>query len=245
MSLTNLSKYPSEPDIPLRPPARPNFHHRNTNDRIREGSGRPLSFHMISKIRKDRKSVFKELGLDSDDQDVSSLNEKVFGELTGLASPVESARHSARFSVERGNDTESDDGRSETRDRDKRQDESEFVQSPTSPSSSQKSWYSKLAPMCRPKIRTTTSAPPASMAGISRLTTIALLIAVVLPGFGYYNGREKVVVSGADAGVIQQRPKGFGPVLDTRAPSPTKVCKRWSQQSQSRNPRSNKNQSLT
>jgi len=61
-------------------------------------------------------------------------------------------------------------------------------------------------------------------------TTVALLIAVVLPGFGYYSGREKVVVSGADAGVLYERPKGHGPVLDTRAPSSTQWCKRWSQQ---------------
>jgi hypothetical protein len=234
MSLANLSKCPSEPDIPLRPPARPKFHHHNTNDRIREGSGRPLSIHMIAKIRKDRKSVFKELGLDTDDPDPSYTNEKVFGELTGLAPPVESGRHSARCSAERGTETESDDGRSENdkpTKREQRQDDSESIRSPTSPSSQKSSWYSRLTPGRRPKIRTAASAPPPGMSGISRLTTIALLIAVVLPGFGYYNGREKVAVSGADAGVIALRPKGFGPVLDTRAPSPTKVCKRWSQQS--------------
>lgn len=221
----NLGKCTSEPDIPLRPPVRPKFHHHNTNDRIREGSGRPLSVHMIGKIRKDRKSVFKELGLDTDDSDLGFTDERVFGEITGLTSPVEKGDRSVRFSAERGSETGSDDGRGEQKG------EGE-VASPTSPTGSQKSsWYSRPTPGRRPKIRTTASAPPPGMSGMSRLTTIALLIAVVLPGFGYYNGREKVAVSGADAGVIQERPKGFGPVLDTRAPSPTKVCKRWSQQS--------------
>lgn len=180
---------------------------------------------MISKIRKDRKSVFKELGLDTDNPDLGYTDEKVFGEITGLSSPVEKGGRSVRVSGERGSDTGSDDGRGEQKG------EGELI-SPTSPTGSAKSsWYSRLTPGRRPKIRTAASAPPPVMSGITRLTTIALLIAVVLPGFGYYNGREKVAVSGADAGVIQQRPKGFGPVLDTRAPSPTKVCKRWSQQS--------------
>ncbi|KAK4450816.1 hypothetical protein QBC34DRAFT_66116 [Podospora aff. communis PSN243] len=227
----NLSKCASEPDIPLRPPVRPNFHHRNTDDRIREGSGRPLSIHMISKIRKDRKSVFKELGLDTDLG--YTPDEKVFGEITGLSTPVSaSTKHSGR-NFEGGNETESDDGKGTTTSSEQqRQEEVTGSTEPTSPATptSQK-WYSRFSPGRRPKIRTAASAPPPGMAGITRLTTIALLIAVVLPGFGYFNGRsEKVVVSGADAGVIQQRPKGFGPVLDTRAPSPTKVCKRWAQQ---------------
>jgi hypothetical protein len=193
---------------------------------------------MISKIRKDRKSVFKELGLDTDLG--YTQDEKVFGEITGLSTPVSaSTNHSARDNFEeeeRGNETESDDGKGTTSGEQQRQEQ--VVASSTEPTSpvtptSQK-WYSRFSPGRRPKIRTAASAPPPGMTGITRLTTIALLIAVVLPGFGYFHGRsEKVVVSGADAGVIQQRPKGFGPVLDTRAPSPTKVCKRWSQQSKS------------
>ncbi|KAK0627584.1 hypothetical protein B0T14DRAFT_493646 [Immersiella caudata] len=232
----NLSKCASEPDIPLRPPVRPNFHHRNTDDRIREGSGRPLSIHMISKIRKDRKSVFKELGLDTTDLNYTP-DEKVFGEITGLSSTPSSAegtKREVRFGG--GIETESDDGRGDTSggEQQRQEEEAGGLTEPTTPTSavsaSQK-WYSRFSPGRRPKIRAAASAAPPGMAGMSRITTIALLIAVVLPGFGYFNGRsEKVVVSGADAGVIQQRPKGFGPVLDTRAPSPTKVCKRWSQQ---------------
>jgi len=231
MSFVNLTKRASDPEVPSRSPPRPKFNHRNTNDRIREGSGRPLTLHMIGKIRKDRKSVFKELGLDEDDHDHDPYShEKVFGELTGLSSPVDTLGRGSRFSAE------SDEGHSETdksidHSRTQGDTETETTQSPTSPSASQRPWYSRLTPGRRPKIRTTASAPPPGMSSLTRLSTIALLIAVVLPGFGYYNGREKVSVNGADAGVIQQRPRGFGPVLDTRAPSPTKVCKRWAQQS--------------
>ncbi|KAK0715127.1 hypothetical protein B0H67DRAFT_553715 [Lasiosphaeris hirsuta] len=231
MSFVTLSKCSSGPEIPSRTgapsPVRPRFHHQYTNDRIREGSGRPPSFQMIGKIRKDRKSVFKEIGLDEDDPHLSYLNEKEFGELTGLALP-----YTIRTSTERRQEGNSDDGRSETERQvghGQGQDDTDSLRSPNSPSS-QKPWYSRLTPGRRPKIRTASSAPPPSLAGLTRLTTIALLIAVVLPGFSYYNGREKVSLNGADAGVIHQRPKGFGPVLDSRANTQTKVCKRWSQQ---------------
>ncbi|KAK1755873.1 hypothetical protein QBC47DRAFT_446315 [Echria macrotheca] len=235
MTFVNVSRPPSDPESssPKTPPPRPKFHHQNTNDRIREGSQRPVSFHMISKIKKDRKSVFRELGLDSDDYP----NYKEFGELTGLATPPTTPRivrfvtereTESRFNTER--ETESDDGRSEIGNPSKSEPEREpeTQHSPTSPTSQK--WYSRLTPGRRPKIRTVASAPPPGMSSFSRISTVVLLIAVVLPAFSYYNGRETVSLNGADAGVIQQRPKGFGPVLETRADSPTQICKRWSQQ---------------
>lgn len=238
MSFVNLSKCPSDPELPPVPAVRPRFHHQNTNDRIREGSNRPTSFHMVSKIRKDRKSVFKELGLDSDEPALSFSNEREFGEITGL---VPGPPRTPSYSAERAQDTESDDDRSEAdkpsvREQERRHvdEDDESIRSPTSPSSSQKPWYSRLTPTRRPRIRTAATAPPPSMGGLTRLSTIALLIAVVLPGLSYYNGRQTVSLNGADAGVIQQRPKGFGPVLENRADSPIQACKRWSQQSESK-----------
>ncbi|KAK5653939.1 hypothetical protein OQA88_7864 [Cercophora sp. LCS_1] len=233
MSFVNSSKCPSDPELPPRPAARPRFHHQNTNDRIRESSDRPNSFHIVSKIKKDRKSVFKEIGLDSDEPALSYSSEREFGEITGLAPPRTPPYASA--SERAAQDTESDDGRSDpdkplVQEQEQRQDEDESIRSPTSPSSSQKPWYSRLTPTRRPKIRTAATAPPPSMGGLSRLSTLALLIAIVLPGFSYYNGRQTVSLNGADAGVIQQRPKGFGPVLENRADSPIQACKRWSQQ---------------
>lgn len=185
---------------------------------------------MISKIRKDRKSVFREeLELDADSSLV--FNEKEFGELTGLASP----RTPRRSEEPNNNGHESDDSREETSEHveyRERQDDSKSLQSPTSPSSAQKTWYAKLTPGRRPKIRSASSAPPPGMSAFTRFTTVALLIAVVIPAFSYYNGQEQVSLNGADAGVIRATPKGPGPVLDTRAPSPTQWCKRWSQQSE-------------
>ncbi|CAJ2513152.1 Uu.00g012710.m01.CDS01 [Anthostomella pinea] len=89
-------------------------------------------------------------------------------------------------------------------------------------------WLSRLAPSRRPAIKTAASAPTATITGLHRLAMIALLIAVVLPALSYNNGRGKVEIRGADAGVIQKPP---GIVLENRADSSTDVCKRWAGQS--------------
>lgn len=57
---------------------------------------------------------------------------------------------------------------------------------------------------------------------------IALLIAIVLPTISYNNGRQKVEISGADAGVI--RPTRMA-IIENRDNSPTDVCTRWAGQS--------------
>ncbi|KAK5987381.1 hypothetical protein PT974_11508 [Cladobotryum mycophilum] len=49
------------------PPTRPKFHHQNTQDRLREGAGLYVAlFKTNSNLQKGRRSVFKEMGLDSD-----------------------------------------------------------------------------------------------------------------------------------------------------------------------------------
>ncbi|KAK0722006.1 hypothetical protein B0T26DRAFT_739331 [Lasiosphaeria miniovina] len=218
-------------------PTRPKFHHQYTNDRIREGSGRPPSFSMMGKIRKDRKSIFKELGLETDEPMTTSPSEKEFGEITGLPSPITPGTPGPPRTPDLSRDGGSEDGRRENGNpsEDGRwQAEAETeIESPSTPTSesSQKPWYTKLSPGRRPRVRTASSAPPTSFSTISRISTIALLIAVVIPGFSYYNGDQKVSPNGADAGVIYNRPRGFGPVLEPRGDSPTKVCKRWGQQS--------------
>jgi hypothetical protein len=58
---------------------------------------------------------------------------------------------------------------------------------------------------------------------------IAMLIAVILPAFSYYNGKQEVTMSGADAGVLPASARQ-GPVLDLRQDTPTQMCTRWSQQ---------------
>ncbi|EJT68665.1 hypothetical protein GGTG_13759 [Gaeumannomyces tritici R3-111a-1] len=113
--------------------------------------------------------------------------------------------------------------------------------SPTSPTTKQ-SWFSKLPMGRRPRIKAAASAPPPpTVTSLSRVTMIAMLIAVVLPAFSYNNGRQKVGVSGADAGVVnsprgrrwewwQHQDRDRGSALVPRANSPTQVCTRWAHQ---------------
>ncbi|KAK3987573.1 hypothetical protein QBC44DRAFT_117838 [Cladorrhinum sp. PSN332] len=234
---TQLPKSPSDPEISSAHPrpVRPKFHHSCTNDRLRESSRSHLFLSSMSgKIRKDRKSVFKELGLDTDQPSGPYASEHEFGEITGLASPASTYFPDAAHAQ----DNASEDGKSETggnqnRDQDEQdQDQSDSARSPTSPSRSSRPWYSRLTPGRRPKVRAVSSAPPPSVSSFSRVSMIALLIAVVLPAFSYYSGDEKGALGGvAEAGVIYRRTQDAGPVLEPRADSPTKVCKRWAHQS--------------
>lgn len=192
---------------------------------------------MIGKITKDRKSVFKELGLDTDQPTQHHLSsEKEFGEITGLASPTTPISALDRQSTSWSNERASEQAESPTGNRAEGQDgqgprpsETDHQTSPTSPSSSSKPWYARLTPGRRPRIRSAASAPAPTMNSLTRLSAIALLIAVVLPGFSYFNGRDKVSLNGADAGVIPTDDP-LHPVLETRADSRTKVCRRWAQQ---------------
>ena len=173
--------------------------------------------------------MFKELGLDTDGHTTytNGITEKEFAELTGLPSAStdrtsESNSKRALGGIGRQQDPQS------PRDIVNNNDTSVSPQSVTSTGSS-KPWYSKLVTGRRPRIKTAASAPtPPTMTTFSRISSVALLIAVVVPGFSYYNGREKVPLNGADAGVINRNT--MSPVLETRADSSTDVCKRWSQQ---------------
>lgn len=210
MSFVKLSKCPSNPETPSFHHVRPRFPHNHTHDRNREGSDRHPSLSLMTgKIKKDRKSVFKELDIDSDQPFHHYPGEREFGEITGLRI-----------------DNESDDGTSYR--------QSGSMKSPTTPTSpsSGRPWYSKLTPGRRPRISSTASAPPPGMSSFTRLTTLALFIAVVIPGFSYYNGREKVLLSGADAGVIREVVQPSGPILETRTDSSTDYCARWAGQSE-------------
>jgi len=209
----------SEPQLPsFTPPVRPKFNSHKTDDRLREGSGRLPSFSMVNNISKNRKSVFRETGLleGSESSGTAYTEQRSFGkkhDLDGFArltadSPSDGPRR-AGYAGSRGS---SSHGEGEA----------------SSPSEKQP-WYSRLTPGRRPRIQTVATAP-SNMSGLSRLTMIALLIAVVLPGFSYNNGRKTVDLSGAKAGVIKTPRSGSGPVLEIRANSPTDVCTRWSHQ---------------
>ncbi|KAI0423151.1 hypothetical protein F5X98DRAFT_382457 [Xylaria grammica] len=187
---------------------RPRFNSQVTSDRLEESS-RLMAFPVSGKIRKGRKSVFREIGLEDDDRDDGenaeysagrrSFEDKQFSESTRRVS---------------------DSGPSARGRKDSAGGESAREKS---------SWFSKLIPEKRPKIKSAATAPPASIAGLHRFTLIALLIAVVLPAIGYNNGRRKVDLNGANAGVI--RKPAARVILEDRANSSMSVCKRWAGQS--------------
>ncbi|CAI4217144.1 unnamed protein product [Parascedosporium putredinis] len=61
--------------LPAPRPVRPKFNSMLTSDRLREGSLiRTQSFMTTGKVKKNRKSVFRELGLDDDLSDASSFS---------------------------------------------------------------------------------------------------------------------------------------------------------------------------
>lgn len=226
MSFAPIQKSYTDSEILPGRPVRPKFHHRCTNDRIREGFGRPSSFSMSSKITKNRKSVFRELGLDTDEPRVPGSGEHEYGG-HGLVSPTRT--HAPELSNDdtiSGRESDTETHRAE------QQMQADENEPPTSPSTSRRPWYSRLTPSRRPRIKTVSSAPPPSLSTFARLSAIALLIAVVLPGFSYFKGHQEVAFSAVDAGVIQNKSGASSPVLELRAESPTKVCKRWAHQSE-------------
>ncbi|KAF9871427.1 hypothetical protein CkaCkLH20_11074 [Colletotrichum karsti] len=184
---------------------------------------------MVSNIKKDRKSVFKELGLDDDfsDDDLptsptsqhahgskeSMVSEKEFEAGVGVLAPERG--RSSNDDADGNGDDDTDGRRSETGQR-------ELASRPQRQGSmqvgKQQSWYSKLATYRRPRIQTASSAPPPTVSSLHRLGMIAMLIAVIIPAFSYNNGGQKLQ-GGADAGVVRYRQT-----------TPVDVCLRWSQQ---------------
>ncbi|KAJ1333996.1 Rab9 effector protein [Microdochium nivale] len=197
-------------------PARPQFNSFKTSDRIRESS---TVTSPSSKIRKGRRSVFREEGLsiDTDNQgrsqkdstedesrtDLVRNEEQEFGDNTGLSSstPITPTTKNSSDHIEDLDD---------------------------SPSKARTGWLSRLTMPKRPRIRSAASAPPGtSMTGYTRVATVALLIALVLPAARYNTGRQRVELSGVDAMVLNNPGK---PVLDNRQNNPTDICARWSGQ---------------
>lgn len=90
-------------------------------------------------------------------------------------------------------------------------------------------WFPKLGK--RPRITSVASAPPGTFSTIPRTALIVCLIAVVVPGFRYSSGVDKVNISGADAGVIM-RPEFVtnGNMIEGRQDNAADICTRWAGQ---------------
>ncbi|KAI0484960.1 hypothetical protein GGR56DRAFT_616305 [Xylariaceae sp. FL0804] len=152
---------------------------------------------MSKHIRKGRRSVFKEMGLSDTEEEVQREADSITPDNDEFGETTEPASEPMSTTM-----------------------------SPTDREDSTRS-KGKFGWLKHPRARTAASAPPPVFAGLHRLSMIALLIAVVLPAISYNNGRQKVEVSGADAGVIR---RDRSVVLEDRADSPTDVCLRWGAQ---------------
>ncbi|KAI8956043.1 hypothetical protein F4801DRAFT_101 [Xylaria longipes] len=183
---------------------RPRFNSQVTSDRLQEGS-RFVAFPMSGKIRKGRKSVFREIGLGPDDENAETSTSRQSCRETQHSENTSRPPESTTPAYERRHSVGGKPMREKSR------------------------WLSKLIPERRPQIKSAAAAPSTSVSGIYRITMIALLIAVVLPAIGYNSGRRMLEVNGADAGVIRE--PIVRSVLEDRANSPTVVCKRWAGQS--------------
>jgi hypothetical protein len=184
-------------------PGRPSFSSHVTSDRLREGERTFSSSIPISKTKPQRRSIFKEEGLD----DVSSVNRS--HDINNSKPPSIEAADRKEAKVTLDNIL-----------KDLEQKDTEVAK---------KSLLSRFKGS-RPTIRTTASAPPGMFPTIPRAALIVLLICVVVPGFRYSGGGENI--SGADAGVIRT-PELVenGSMIEGRQNSPTAICMRWAHQS--------------
>ncbi|TVY48258.1 Kelch repeat-containing protein [Lachnellula occidentalis] len=194
-------------EIPERGRAgRPCFTSNKTADRLRECEMRCST---PSKIKPYRRSIFKEEGLDDLHRSVhpSHSNNATNNSSTSTFTITRPGTPTT-FDEILGNDEEKENSESRAR--------------------RENPWFfSKLTKGQRPLIKSSATAPPGSFSSVSRITLIAFLIAVILPGFRY--GSD--VIGGADAGLI---PEGIlvdnGSTIEGRADSPTDVCTRWAHQ---------------
>lgn len=218
MSFVKVTHRPLESDAHR--VVRPKFNHQNTQDRLREAAKRPSPFSMFSNIRKDRKSVFKEVGLVPEDGGaMPGFDENRLAPLDTKSAELGCTADHVHVKDKDGNA-----GNDEVvvKQQSGQRDSYRTAQSePSSPQTvnSKTPWYAKIATGIRPRVRTGSSTPPTSFQGLSRATMVVLALALVIP----FTGRGKQDTAGlADAGPIMKKAK-----------SPTDVCARWAMQSES------------
>ncbi|ROV95235.1 hypothetical protein VMCG_08573 [Cytospora schulzeri] len=222
MSFVKLPHCPLESDTHR--VVRPKFNHQNTQDRLREAARRPSPFFMFSNIRKDRKSVFKEVGLVPEDGGVMpDFDEKHVVKAENRLAPLDTKSAEAGCTTDHAH-VEDKDGKAATgelvvKQEPSQRDSDRTPQSePSSPQSlsSKTPWYAKIATGKRPRVRTGSSTPPTSFHGLSK-TTMAVLALALIISFSGRGSRDTVGL--ADAGPIIKKAK-----------SPTDVCARWAMQ---------------
>lgn len=236
MSFVKVAPHNSfEPGTPLL--TRPTFNHQNTQDRLREAARRPTPFPMISNIRKDRRSIFKEVGLAQEEPGATSTLDENHAVADEKDESGQVQRPIVLDAVELSTPTTAH-SRVEDQQREERSDIQEKGEQPSAESLSRRRslheislsktvsvqsaankipWYAKLAAGRRPRVRTVGASPPSPLRGLSAVSMLALVLAVLIP----FTGRGKQDTVGvADA----------GPIMLSRADSPTDVCARWAMQ---------------
>lgn len=209
---------------------RPKFNHQLTQDRLREAARSPTPFPMISNIRKDRRSVFKEVGLAPEEagaaDDLASSHAAACekgapGQAQRPTTPKAAEDNTAAPPSEEMSAVHEKGGQSPEEALGRHQgDMQDIARSKTisvQPASNKTPWYAKLAAGRRPRMRTVGSSSPSPLHGLSVVSMVALVLAVLIPFTG--RGRQDTV-GVADA----------GPIVLTRADSPTDVCARWAMQ---------------
>lgn len=236
MSFVNDAPSSSSFEPGTRPFTRPKFNHQLTQDRLREAARSPTPFSMISNIRKDRRSVFKEVGLAAEEAGAPDELDGSHAVADGKGEPCQAQRRITPNTAEdstatthghvedqQREETSNMQGESEqlleeslTRQRslhDIARPKTVSVQS----TANKTPWYAKLAAGRRPRVRTVGGSSPSPLHGLSVVSMVALVLAVLIPFTG--RGRQDTV-GVADA----------GPIMLSRADSPTDVCARWAMQ---------------
>ncbi|KAJ4385400.1 hypothetical protein N0V93_009828 [Gnomoniopsis smithogilvyi] len=188
---------------------------------------------MFNSIKKNRKSVFREVGLAT--EDTGAISPRIV--LQDPFEPEKEKRSHATAGLgllntkagERGVTTPSTHGLGKTDDEDERSPDSAGPPQPTgvplaqSESSSPQSpttktpWYVKLTPTGRrTRVRVGSSAPPSPFLGVTTMTMLALAVAIIAPTL--------LGKGGQDAGGVVDA----GPIL--KRADATSMCARWAQQ---------------
>ncbi len=211
-------------------PRRPIFSSSVTNDRLSEAQRVPyfLLCTIKTDIKKGRRSVFQEIGLDDTDAE----------RLASHSPSIPTFNPSTRPSHYRSQPSQTFDdilrgqeNSSESEKQSKLRKEARYKPQVESVDEKRNPWYSRLAPK-GPQIKSACSAPT-GLATLPRVAMIAFLLAIVVPGF-LTKGPNGVPADGASAGVIrteEQLDVRTGQVLGKREDSPTDTCTRWSHQS--------------
>ena len=192
--------------------ARPSFSSHATSDRLRESERAPSSFVPRSRINPQRRSVFKEEGLD----DLHVQLHPPHIELEYARSPRIEERDREKPKITFDHILKDLEHKNEDEEGEMSKKAGGFF------------GFGKLRGG-RPQIKTAASAPPGMFPTIPRVALIVLLICVVVPGFRYSGGAESI--GAVDAGVIRT-PEMVenGSMINGRQDSPTTVCTRWAHQ---------------